>query len=109
MKICDKILSTIKKWIIPISFAFVVVMTAYVIWLFTTTQGKLTIDKFIGVYTPPPAEHTVSVYNDGTKIAEYKGRYSIERFDGHVVLVNHDDNTKVEIYGDSSVILDRNE
>lgn len=105
----DRIVKAIKRWIKPILVAVVVVIVVYAIWLFTTIQGQLTLDKITGTYTPPPVEHTISIYNDGIKVAEYTGRYSIEDFDGHVVLVNHDDKSKVKIYGDSVVILDEDE
>lgn len=96
----------IKKWLKPVLIAVIVVITGYTIWLFTTVQGQLTLDKIAGIYTPPPAEHMISIYDNGVKVAEYTGRYSIEKFDGHIVLVDHKDGSKVEIYGDSAVILD---
>lgn len=102
----DKIMNAVRKWVKPILIAVIVVVAGYTIWLFTTTQGQLTLDEITGTYAPPPVEHVISVYDNGVKVAEYAGRYSIEKFDGHIVLVDHEGGSKVEIYGDSVVILD---
>lgn len=102
----DKIISAVKRWFKPILIAVIVVVAGYTIWLFTTVQGQLTLDKITGTYAPPPAEHVISIYDNGVQVAEYTGRYSIEEFDGHIVLVDHEDGSKIKIYGDSVVILD---
>lgn len=105
----DIMLNVIKRWIKPLLVAIVVAIVGYTIWLFTTVPGQLTLNKITGMYTPPPVEHTIVVYNEGIKVAEYTGKYSIEHFDDHIVLVNHDDNSNIDIYGDSAVILDTEE
>lgn len=102
----DKIMNAVRRWFKPILIAVIVVVTGYTIWLFTTVQGRLTLDKITGTYAPPPAKHVISIYNNGVKVAEYAGRYSIEEFDGHIVLVDREGGSNVEIYGDSIVILD---
>lgn len=105
----DKIKHVIKAWKKPLLFAVVVVVIGYLIWLFTSFQGKLTLDKLIGNYSPPPEVHVISIYESGEKIASYTGLYSVEQFDDHIILMNHEDNSKISIYGDAAIVLDETE
>jgi hypothetical protein len=102
----DKIKQIAKVWKKPLLFAIVIVTICYLIWLFTSFQGKLTLDKIIGNYSPPPEIHVISIYESGEKIASYIGLYSVEQFDDHIILMNHEDNSKISIYGDAAIVLD---
>lgn len=105
----DKLKHVLNQWKKPFILAVIAVIIVYLIWLFTTFQGSLMLEKITGNYTPPPNPHTIVVYEGGVKIASYTGLYSIEQFDGHIVLIDHEDNSKIAIYGDAAVILDETE
>ena len=103
----DKILLKVKKWAIPVIAAIIVVIGGLAVWCNTTFQGQLWLDKMMNLKTPPPREHCIKVYSGGEKIGEYSGHYSIEQFDDHIVLINHDKHgDKTEIYGETAVIVD---
>lgn len=101
------ILLKVKKWIFPLVAAIVVVVGGLVIWCNTTFQGQLWFEKVTNQRTPPPREHTISVYSGGEEVGHYYGHYSVEQFDDHIVLISHDKHgDKTEIYGDTAVIVD---
>ena len=97
----------IKQWTPYIVLATVVVVGGIWLWSNFTFQGKLWLDKMTGQCTPPPISHTIKVYSAGKLVGTYRGHFSVQQFDDHIVLLNHDErNDKTEIYGKTAVIVD---
>lgn len=101
------ILLKVKKWAIPVIAALIVVVGGLTVWVNTTFQGQLWFDKMTNQRTPPPENHCIKVYSAGELVGDYDGHYSVEQFDDHIVLINHDKHDdKTEIYGETAVIVD---
>ena len=106
----DIIKIKVRGWIRPLIMAIIVVIGGLAIWCSTTFQGKLCVEKMTGQYIAPPITHTIQVYSAGQLIGEYSGHYSVQQFEDHIVLINHDKkHDKTEIYGNTAVIVDEDD
>lgn len=105
----DIILTKLKKWLPPVIAAMIIVFIGLAIWCTTTFQGLLWLDKMTGQVAPPQEKHCIKLYSAGELIDEYEGYYSVQQFDNHIVLLNHQNNDKVEVYGDTAVVINKKE
>lgn len=86
--------------------AGVVVITCFVLWLMTTHTGLLARTSFFKTFDPE-VQQNVTVYGaNGEILRRYEGNYDVEHFKGHYTILNLDDETRVDLYGDVVVIID---
>lgn len=108
MKIFDKIINVIKQWIKPLVIAIITMCGIYLIWLFFSFPGRMTLDRLTGTFVPPEKEHVITIYNDGIIIHSYVGHYSVQKVDDYYVIVDHEEKNKsVKMYGTDIVIEEK--
>lgn len=85
--------------------AFLIVFS--IIWLFYSQQGFLarrSFKKTIGQDTNEP--RAVRVYSGNALIETYIGNYTVEAYQNRLVIINRDNGETVDVWGDTSVIID---
>ena len=76
------------------------------IWLFFTQTGELARRSFMKSFGQEDNRpQVVSVYSGGVKIMELHGYYSVERYQGRLVLMNRETRDYIDIYGESAVVI----
>lgn len=93
-----------KKWI---SFFAALVFVLVLVWVFLTQTGELARRSFMKSfgYEDDNRPKLVQVFNGGVKILELRGNYSVENYQGRLVLINKDTHEYIDIYGGSSVVI----
>lgn len=93
-----------KKWI---SFFAALVFVLVFVWVFFTQTGELARRSFMKSfgYEGDNRPKLVQVFNGGAKILELRGNYSVENYQGRLVLINKDTHEYIDIYGGSSVVV----
>lgn len=93
-----------KKWI---SFCAALVFVLVLVWVFFTQTGELARRSFMKSfgYEDDNRPKLVQVFNGGAKILELRGNYSVENYQGRLVLINKDTRDYIDIYGGSSVVI----
>lgn len=93
-----------KKWI---SFFAALVFVLIIVWVFFTQTGELARRSFMKSfgYEDDNRPKLVQVFNGGSKILELNGNYSVENYQGRLVLINKDTHDYIDIYGGSSVVM----
>lgn len=93
-----------KKWI---SFLAALVFVLIIVWVFFTQTGELARRSFMKSfgYEDDNRPKLVQVFNGGAKILELRGNYSVENYQGRLVLINKDTRDYIDIYGESSVVM----
>lgn len=92
-----------KKWI---SFLAALVVVMVLVWIFFTQTGELARRSFMksfGYENDKPK--LVQVFNGGSKILELSGDYTVENYQGRLVLINKSTHEYIDIYGGSSVVM----
>lgn len=92
------------KWKMFAYAAIILFIMGY-IWLFYTNTGWLARTSFIKTFDHNP-DRVVRVYAGNELIDEYIGAYSIERYQGYLVLIDHEHQTRTNLYGDVVAIID---
>lgn len=85
--------------------AFLIVFS--LIWLFYSQQGFLarrSFKKTIGQDTNEP--RAVRVYSGSALIETYVGHYTVEAYQNRLVIINRDNGETVDVWGNTSVIID---
>lgn len=97
-------LSNKKKWI---SFLAALIVIMVLVWVFFTQTGELARRSFMKSfgYEDDNRPKLVQVFNGGSKILELRGNYSVENYQGRLVLINKDTHEYIDIYGGSSVVM----
>lgn len=91
------------KWFV---IAGIIVITCLVLWLTTTHTGLLARTSFFKTFDPE-VQQNVTVYGaDGQVLRRYEGNYDVEHFNGHYTILNLDNETRVDLYGEVVVIID---
>lgn len=76
------------------------------IWLFFTQTGELARRSFMKSFGQEDHRpQIVTVYSGGEKIMELHGHYSVERYQGRLVLINRETSDYTDIYGESAVVI----
>lgn len=92
-----------KKWI---SFLAALVVVMVLVWILFTQTGELARRSFMksfGYENDKPK--LVQVFNGGSKILELSGDYTVENYQGRLVLINKSTHEYIDIYGGSSVVI----
>lgn len=99
-----KDLTSKKKWV---SFFAALAIVMVLVWVFFTQTGELARRSFMKSfgYEDDNRPKLVQVFNGGSKILELRGNYSVENYQGRLVLINKDTREYIDIYGGSSVVM----
>ena len=92
-----------KKWI---SFLAALAVVLVLVWVFFTQTGELARRSFMksfGYENDKPK--LIQVFNGGSKILELTGDYTVENYQGRLVLINKSTHEYIDIYGGSSVVI----
>lgn len=108
-RVRDKIKSIIKgrgfRKCVCYLLAFLIVFS--LIWLFCSQQGFLarrSFKKTVGQDTNEP--RVVRIYSGSALIETYVGHYTVEAYQNRLVIINRDNGETVDVWGDTSVIID---
>mgnify|MGYP006871903962 CR=1 FL=1 len=108
-KVRDKIKSITKEHgfrkCICYLLAFLIVFS--LIWLFCSQQGFLarrSFKKTVGQDTNEP--RVVRIYSGNALIETYVGHYTVEAYQNRLVIINRDNGETVDVWGNTSVIID---
>lgn len=104
------LLEKIKSKVTPRKRAFVVaffiVLVCSGLWLFGTNTGYLARTSFTKTFDRD-REKVITVYAaDGTPIRTYRGKYVLESWRGHYSIIDVKNEERIDIYGNSSVLVD---
>jgi len=104
MRIVDRFKESKKaKWF---AVAGVIVTVVMCIWLFATNSGMIARLGFMDNFDKTVSQD-ISVYgSDGNILRRYEGNYDVARLDGHYTVINLDNQTRIDFYGDVVVIID---
>lgn len=97
-----------RKWI---SFLVCLVVLLFGVWLFFSQTGELAQRSFWKSFGQEDTrEQIVMVYNGGTEIARLKGHFSVENYQGRLVVIDRDNPGEYfDIYGSSAVVVQSSE
>ena len=97
-----------RKWI---SFLVCLVVLMFGVWLFFSQTGELAQRSFWKTFGQDDTrEQIVVVYNGGTEIARLQGHFSVENYQGRLVIIDRDNPGEYfDIYGDSAVVVQSSE
>lgn len=93
-----------RKWKMFI-YAGIVIFLAGYIWLFYTNTGWLartSLDKTFG----QDRNRIVKIYAGNELIDTYVGHYTVEPYRGYLVVIDFDNQERINIYGDVTAIVD---
>lgn len=93
-----------RKWKMFI-YAGIVIFLAGYIWLFYTNTGWLartSLDKTFG----QDRNRIVKIYAGNKLIDTYVGHYTVEPYRGYLVVIDFDNQERINIYGDVTAIVD---
>ena len=106
----------IKRWLeksqkheklISLIVAAVIVIGGFLFWLNFTHSGWLFENNVLRQMKPPIEQRDIDVYSNGNLIAEYDGKYLVQKQNDSYVIFNPDNNERIDFYGDEIVIIDK--
>ena len=92
------------KWKMFLYAGIIIFILTYV-WLFYTNTGWLARTSFFKSFDHHP-DRVVRIYAGSEQIAEYVGHYTIENYQGYLVLIDFDNQERINLYGDVIAIID---
>lgn len=92
------------KWKMFIYAGIIIIIFLY-IWLFYTNTGWLVRTSFLKSFEREP-DRVVKVYTGSELVGEYVGKYSVENYQGYLVLIDHEHQQRINLYGDVVAIVD---
>lgn len=96
-----------RKWI---SFLAALVVILISTWLFFTQTGELAQRSFFKSFGQTEfGPQVIQVYNGGEKIVELVGSFSVERYQGRIVIIDKHNNEYIDLYGNTSVVVQLSE
>lgn len=96
-----------RKWI---SFLAALVVVLIGTWLFFTQTGELAQRSFFKSFGQTEfGPQVIQVYNGGEKIIELVGSFSVERYQGRIVIIDKHNNEYIDLYGNTSVVVQLSE
>lgn len=100
-------LSSKRKWI---SFLAALVVVLIGTWIFFTQTGELAQRSFFKSFGQTEfGPQVIQVYNGGEKIIELVGSFSVERYQGRIVIIDKHNNEYIDLYGNTSVVVQLSE
>lgn len=96
-----------RKWI---SFLAALVVVLISTWLFFTQTGELAQRSFLKSFGQTEfGPQVIQVYNGGEKIIELVGSFSVEHYQGRIVIIDKHNNEYIDLYGNTSVVVQLSE
>lgn len=96
-----------RKWI---SFLAALVVVLIGTWIFFTQTGELVQRSFFKSFGQTEfGPQVIQVYNGGEKIIELVGSFSVERYQGRIVIIDKHNNEYIDLYGNTSVVVQLSE
>lgn len=86
-------------------YAGIIVFILFFTWLFGTNTGWLAQQSLMKSFDRHP-DRIVRVYTGNELINEYVGQYSVEPYQGYLVLIDHENQQRINLYGDVIAIVD---
>lgn len=84
----------------------IIVLSVFV-YVFLTSPGRLVKQSFQKTFDPSfYGERHIEVYSGSAKVKDYVGNYSIERYQGYIVIMNLDTHKRTDVYGASVIVND---
>lgn len=92
------------KWKMFI-YAGIILFLAGYIWLFHTNTGWLARTSFDKTFRKDP-NRIVRIYAGNELIDTYVGHYAVEPYNGYLVVIDFDNQERINIYGEVTAIVD---
>lgn len=86
-------------------YAGIFILILVYIWLFYTNTGWLARTSFFKSFNHHP-DRIVRIYAGNELIEEYVGEYSIENYQGYLVLIDFKNQERINLYGDVVAVVD---
>lgn len=86
-------------------YAGIIVFILFFTWLFGTNTGWLAQQSLFKSFNHHP-DRAVRVYTGNELIDEYVGEYSVEQYQGYLVVIDHKNHERINLYGDVVAIVD---
>lgn len=93
-----------RKWKMFV-YAAIVIFALFYIWLMYSNTGWLARQSFFKTFDRHP-DRIVRIYAGNELIDEYIGAYTIEQYKGYLVLIDFENETRTNIYGDVVAVVD---
>lgn len=93
-----------RKWLM---FGICLVLILFGVWIFGTQTGELARRSFFKSFGQDDARpQIVTVYNGGEEIMRLEGHFSVEHYQGRLVILDRDNPQEyIDLYGDSAVVI----
>ena len=86
-------------------YAGIIIFILGIIWLTQTNTGWLARNSFFKSFNHEP-NRIVKVYAGNEQIAEYVGHYTVEQYQNYLVVIDFDNQERINLYGDVVAIID---
>lgn len=93
-----------RKWKMFVYAAIILFVMGY-IWLFHTNTGWLVRTSFDKTFRKDP-NRIVRIYAGNELIDTYVGHYAVEPYNGYLVVIDFDNQERINIYGEVTAIVD---
>lgn len=93
-----------RKWKMFI-YAGIILFLAGYIWLFYTNTGWLARTSFDKTFRKNP-NRIVRIYAGNELVDTYVGHYAVEPYNGYLVVIDFDNQERINIYGEVTAIVD---
>ena len=104
-KIKEKVKLPSRSRTISILCAAGLIICLFLIWLFGSNTGWLARQSFFKSFDHAP-ERIVRIYSGSELIATYEGHYTVEQYQGYLVVIDFDYEQRINVYGDVAAIVD---
>lgn len=93
-----------RKWLM---FAICLVLILFGIWLFGSQTGELARRSFFKSFGQDDTRpQIVTVYNGGEEIMRLEGHFSVEHYQGRLIIIDRNNPQEyIDLYGDSAVVI----
>lgn len=93
-----------KKWKMFL-YAGILILGMGYIWLFHTNTGWLARTSFEKTFKQDP-NRVVRIYAGNELIDTYIGHYAVEQYQGYLVVIDFDNQERINVYGEVTAIVD---
>ena len=88
-------------------YAAILLIGGVVFWLTQTNVGWIARNSWSKTFDTDTVRTVTAYSDDGTPIRRFHGTYSVEIFnDQYLVVMNQNTGERVNIYGDSAIVVD---
>ena len=92
---------------IGLPLAIAIVVLSILVYVFLSSPGQLIQQSFQKTFDPTfYGKRHIEVYSGSAKVKEYVGNYSIEKYQGYIVIMDLDTHKRTDVYGASVIVND---